>query len=229
MIDLTVLTEGKCELRFAKSPIGDHLGHLQIFVQAVAVLTSKDNRTSQQFRGGVISYQQVKADLLRFAKRDAQKPTAWLTTMIDLYRLPKDFPGHAAAQDIKDPHQKIIFLEQEFQKDLELPRFIPYIQLHEFEALILVAPEALAEYYSEHRFKKPIDALVQMVAPFASPELIDDGPQSAPSKRIIAGITEYEGEKAAVGPQTAQRIGLPRLREKCPHFDSWLARLEKLV
>lgn len=45
-------------------------GARQIFVHPVAVLTSKDNHTSRQFRGGLVSYQQVKADLLRFAKSD---------------------------------------------------------------------------------------------------------------------------------------------------------------
>jgi hypothetical protein len=228
MIDLTVVAEGKCELVFAKSPIADHLGAIQVFVHPVKVLTSKDNRTSKQYRGGVVSYQQVKADLLRFAKRDAQKKAAWLTTMIDLYALPNDFPGYGQSKTIPDRHDRVAYLEQEFEKDIAFPRFIPYIELHEFEAMLFARPEALSEYYSEQRFRAPVDSLVQMAAGFANPELINDGEQTAPSKRIIAAIPEYKKDKAIAGPQVAQKIGLPRLRERCPHFDAWLTRLEKL-
>src|SRR3954468_22665343 len=127
MIDLTVLAEGKCELQTAKSPIADHLALWQVFVHPVAVLTSKDNRTSRQFRGGVLSYRQVKADLLRFAKRDAHKSNAWLTTMIDLYALPEDFPGFDKAKAIADPHKRVEFLETELANDIAHPRFIPNI------------------------------------------------------------------------------------------------------
>ena len=61
-----------------------------------------------------------------------------------------------------------------------------------------------------------------------SPELIDDGPQTAPSKRIAAEFPDYEDAKTRVGPQAAARIGLTQIRSQCPHFDAWLERLEKL-
>jgi hypothetical protein len=63
---------------------------------------------------------------------------------------------------------------------------------------------------------------------YATPELIDDGPHSAPSKRVIAQFPDYEDAKPAVGSQVAELIGLDVIRRKCPHFDAWLARLEKL-
>jgi hypothetical protein len=229
MIDLTLLAEGKCELLFAKSPIAEHLGARQVFVHPVKVLTSKDNRASKQYRGGVVSYKQVKADLLRFVKRDAHKPAAWLTTMIDLYALPSDFPGYAHSKTIVNPHQRVAYLEQEFAKDIAFPRFIPYIELHEFEALLFARPQALGEYYSDPRHDAAVQSLVQVAAGFANAELINDGDQTAPSKRIIAAVPEYEREKATVGPQVSLKIGLPRLREQCPHFDTWLGRLEKLA
>jgi Domain of unknown function (DUF4276) len=58
--------------------------------------------------------------------------------------------------------------------------------------------------------------------------LFDDGPQSAPSKRIMAQIPEYEDAKTVVGPQVAELIGLDTIRAKCPHFNAWLSRLEML-
>jgi hypothetical protein len=176
----------------------------------------------------VLSYRQVKADLLRFAKRDAHKPNAWLTTMIDLYALPEDFPGFDKAKTIADPHNRVAFLEHEFAHDIGYPRFIANIELHEYEALLFAEPQVMAEYYSETRFRSPIANLVQIANGYANPELINDGDQTAPSKRIIANIPEYEREKATAGPQIASRIGLPRLCERCPHFATWLTRLKSL-
>ena len=43
------------------------------------------------------------------------------------------------------------------------------------------------------------------------------------------GAPALAGQKASVGPLTAARIGLPRLRAACPHFGDWLARLEALA
>ena len=51
---------------------------------------------------------------------------------------------------------------------------------------------------------------------------------SPPSKRIIAQFPQYSDLKTTVGPQMAERIGLETIRSKCPHFNAWVDRLEKL-
>jgi hypothetical protein len=56
--------------------------------------------------------------------------------------------------------------------------------------------------------------------------LIDDGPTTAPSKRIIAEIPEYD--KATAGVAVAEKIGMDTLRQKCRHFNEWITRLEQL-
>ena len=38
----------------------------------------------------------------------------------------------------------------------------------------------------------------------------------------------YEANKVTVGVQAAEKIGLPAIRSKCPHFSRWLERLEGL-
>lgn len=137
MIRLTLLAEGKSELRFARQVLGAHLGARSVFVHPVAVLTSRDNRASRDYRGGVSSYRQVRADLLRFIKRDAHERDAWITTMIDVYALPEDFPGYAAGARVTDPHARAEYLEVQFAKDINSPRFIPYLELHEYEAMVV--------------------------------------------------------------------------------------------
>ncbi|MEH1786283.1 DUF4276 family protein [Nostoc sp.] len=61
-----------------------------------------------------------------------------------------------------------------------------------------------------------------------TPELINDGQQTAPSKRIIARFPDYGRAKSAFGPQLAERIGIEVIRSRCPHFNTWLSRLESL-
>ena len=60
-----------------------------------------------------------------------------------------------------------------------------------------------------------------------SPEDINDSPQTAPSKRILAAMPGYQ--KTVHGPLIACEIGLDPVRAACPHFDRWLKRIEGLV
>jgi hypothetical protein len=59
-----------------------------------------------------------------------------------------------------------------------------------------------------------------------SPEEINDGPETHPSKRLAGLFPTYR--KPLDGPQIAGRIGLPAIRAACKHFDAWLAKLEAL-
>jgi hypothetical protein len=61
------------------------------------------------------------------------------------------------------------------------------------------------------------------------PEEINESPQTAPSKRIIKYLPDYEGQKAQVGPMVAEEIGLTALRHNCPHFNDWITKLENIT
>ena len=150
-----------------------------------------------------------------------------VTTMIDLYRLPVDFPGFHDSRGIRDPWERVSFLEDALRKDIDCPQFIPHIQLHEFEALLLAAPDHFRVFYGEG-YRDAIAHLEKLSSQCGSPEEIDDGAETAPSKRIIAEIPAYEHDKAHAGPVIAESIGLSLLRKRCPHFDEWVAKLESL-
>jgi hypothetical protein len=142
-----------------------------------------------------------------------------------LYALPKDFPAYQEAADCRDPYERVALLESALAHDLGDERFIPYIQLHEFEALILADPQQLDW---EYLFESPaIERLVELTRE-ANPEEINDGPETAPSKRIIAEIPAYEKQKAAVGPFVAEKIGLDVLWQRCRHFREWMEKIEGL-
>jgi hypothetical protein len=146
------------------------------------------------------------------------------TTMFDLYALPSDFPGYEKYQKEDDKYKRVSLLESAMKSDINDPRFIPYIQLHEFEALILADPQQLDWEYLEH--DRPIDHLKTLVAD-KNPELINDGSTTAPSKRILAEIPEYS--KVTAGVSVAAKIGIQTLRQRCQHFHDWLTALEQIA
>jgi hypothetical protein len=169
----------------------------------------------------------MKNDILRFLAQEKGGDVSF-TTMIDLYAIPAEFPGLAEAEKLRhSPEKRVEALEKAFAGDIGDGRFVPYIQLHEYEAYLFSDPTWFRFFYDHH--DKQIAALKAIADEHATPELIDDGQHSAPSKRIIAELPDYEDAKAAVGPQVAELIGLDVIRSKCPHFAAWLSRLEQLA
>jgi hypothetical protein len=100
-------------------------------------------------------------------------------------------------------------------------RFVPYIQLHEFEALLFSEPTGFLEAFPDEQ--KAVSQLVQVRAQFPSPEEINDGVNTAPSKRILNALPDFQ--KPVAGLLTARRIGLAAIRRECRHFDEWITRL----
>jgi len=222
MIRLHITAEGQTEQNFVKRILAPHLASFQVFVDARCVLTSKDKLTSREYRGGLLNYEKAQKDIQAWIKEDSRTDCRF-TTMFDLYGLPNDFPGYAEAGKAADPYERVRILEENLAQSINDGWFIPYIQLHEFEALILAAPQSLDQEYLEH--DAPIKMLVEMVGD-QNPELINDGSATAPSKRILSQIPEYR--KTTAGVSVVENIGLSTLRAKCRHFNEWLSRLELL-
>ena len=220
---LHITAEGQTEERYVNRALVPHLGNIHQVVADVRPVKTGRKR-GRDYRGGLLVYETAKLDILNWMKED-KKPDAWFTTMFDLYALPSDFPGQAEACAKADPYEKVLILEDALKHEFEHQRFIPYIQLHEFEALVLADPQKLDWEYLEHN--TAICNLVALVAG-KNPEEINEGRDSAPSKRIIAEIPLYERQKATVGPVVAEKIGLTTLRQKCRHFREWIEKMESL-
>jgi hypothetical protein len=73
---------------------------------------------------------------------------------------------------------------------------------------------------------KSANKLAQERQQFESPEHVNSGSESAPSKRISRSCLGYD--KPLHGSLIALSIGLETIREQCKHFDNWLKRLEAL-
>ena len=218
-VRLNLIVEGQTEEAFVKRLLNPHLANLEVYVKVRCVLTSWKNNIKH--RGGVGSYEKARNDINTWIKEDRNSDVRF-TTMFDVYGLPTNFPGYRDAKQRSDPYERVKMLEDALGEDISDRRFIPHFQLHEFEALLLSDPQKLDLQFDS---STGIRQLVDMVASFDSPELINDGDNTAPSKRIIGEIPEYEKMKPSAAPIVAEKIGLPTLRLQCKHFDEWLCRL----
>jgi hypothetical protein len=226
MVRLYLFAEGQTEQIFARRVLTPHLAAFKVYLHH-PVLVANARRKGVVHRGGGHRYLPMKNDIVRFLRQDSSSE-AFFTTMIDLYGIRPDFPGLSDAERLRNsPLSRVDYLEKMFAQDLCDRRFIPYIQLHEFEAYLLSRPEKFRLYYPAA--DRSIAALKATADKYTTPELIDDGQRTAPSKRIIAEFPDYEDAKTVVGTQVAEAIGLEVIRKKCPHFNSWLSKLEALA
>lgn len=223
-VRVIALVEGQTEEAFVRRLLAPMLGARGVAMSA----TTYGRRRSH---GGVPRWGKAERELLRLVKEDTGR---FVTTMFDYYGLPGDWPGREAIAG-KPPGAKAKILEQAMQSrildtlgdDPDRSRFMPYIQMHEFEALLFSQPKTLGEVLTrDARPRRIIHALQQVSGKFATPEEIDDGQTTAPSKRIRSLANHYQ--KVTDGNLAASRIGLETMRRKCPHFDQWLSSLEML-
>jgi hypothetical protein len=220
MKTILITVEGATELTFAKDVLAPYFGEQKKTIFARKVKTSSDSH--REYRGGVTTYQKIKNDIQRWVKERGDIDAIIYTTMFDLYALPKDFPGMNTIDSLHDPYKKVEHIEGAFKTDIDFSRFVPYIQLHEFEALVLAMPDIISPEYLD--CNKEIESLKDIVLQHQNnPELVNDGIHTAPSKRIESLIQKYS---KTVGAQCFQQDHIPKLKQKCRHFGAWIDQLE---
>lgn len=219
MKKVLIYVEGQTEETFIRDVLRPHLNPKGVYPVPILARTRR-TRSGDVFKGGVITYGRVRREVLRLLQ-DAS--AALVTTMMDYYGLPSDFPGRDRLP-AGDPYRRVAFLEEAFAQDIGHPRFLPFLTLHEFEALLFAQPDQLAALFPRVR-EKDLQRLIDEVSGLG-PEEIDEGPDTHPAARILRCFPEYR--KALHGPLIASRIGLSTIRGKCPHFHEWVSRLESL-
>lgn len=223
-IRLNITTEGHTEHRFVKDALSKALQPNNIYCEVRSVLTSKELKK----RGGMTNYAKAKRDILQWIKND-HSDNARFTTMFDFYALPTDFPGFLDAQKFTSPYEKVSCIENAFADDINDYRFIPYIQLHEFEALLYADLDMLL--FEFEGYQNQINQLKQQLAATPcnnNPELVNEKRETSPSHRIIELIPPYQGQKVGSGCIIAELIGIEKIRNKCKHFNDWLTKLENI-
>ncbi len=218
---LVVYAEGQTEELFVNRILRNHLALYGIKVERPVLAATSREATGQ--RGGFVNWDAVEFDLRRLFADDAD-PDLRFTTLLDAYAMPRTMPGYEIAVDNRRSPESIDRAEAVWRQHFSEPRFVPYLQRHEFEALVLADSEALKTVFHDHG--PQIDALAQSIAGFASTEDINDGPDTHPSARLGATITGYDLRKPENGLFVLQQAGLPQVRRACPRFNAWLGRWE---
>ena len=225
---LLVHVEGPTEETFVNSVLGPHLGCRGY--SSVAARLMGDARPRSR-RGG-LSWQSVRKGILRHLKQD---PQVVATTMVDYYGMPqsrsKQWPGRVEAASLPF-FQKAETIRNALARDISEGmgnsfnprRFIPYVSMHEFEALLFSDCTGFADSVGLPEIGNEMERILAL---FGSPEEIDDSYTTAPSKRIQDLLPSYD--KVAMGAVAIGDIGLDDIRRHCPNFACWLSRLEAVV
>lgn len=215
MIRIKLLVEGQTEEAFVNELLVEPYANRGIYLTPIIVLTSPGHR------GGLVSYTKVRRQLEKLCREDSD---AYITTLFDLYALPTDFPGKSSPDYplAANGQQKAEFLERALEEHIGEQNFFANILVHEFEALLFTDINAFAEWTDDDRDLQPLHAARATL----SPEDINEMPHTAPSKRILAAMPNYQ--KPVHGPLIALSIGLDAIRAACPHFNRWLERIESL-
>lgn len=214
-----VLVEGQTEEDFVKQVLNPELGERNIWFLPTCICTRLvDGR--RQFRGGHgARYQLIRRDILRLL---GDSGAAAVTTMLDLYALPADFPGKDTAPD-EGCFERAAYLERSWGEDIDDHRFIPNLVVHEYEGLLFSSPESIDSVFLG---EDKLTELTRIAESFDTPEEINDSEQTAPSRRLKDIFPAYQ--KRLHGIQIAKRATLARMRRKCAHFNTWLDTIEAL-
>ena len=227
-IILHIVCELQTEESFVKKVLQPYLRSYGIVAKPILVTTSRSKRA----QGGIVNFSHVERDIqdtLKLWSSNAYEHHV-VTTFIDYYALPNDFPGFSEAQKYFEPYQRVECLEKALGEHIQSSRFLPYIQLHEFETLVLCGYQHLAAYYPdckglEEKLKKEFTSQ-------ENPEFIDGGTTTAPSKRILKLLeSAYKKKynKPFMGAYVTAQVGIECLRELCFHFNQWVAQIIALA
>ena len=211
MTRLLIICEGQTEREFVERLLAPHLWENFEIDAHPSLLKTRE----EQHGGGNVS-------IPRLAKhiRNEYHNVCFITTLVDYYGF-EDVNGRSKKeleQDILEEARTHI--GQRFQAY----RVLPYIQMHEFEALLFsdISKFELHDHWDSEAEKQ----LQGICDAFETPEDINNSAQTTPSKRLNDIFPGYS--KIGKGLLIAEDIGLAKIRQECPLFNNWIGQLEKL-
>jgi len=215
---IIIICEGQTEQEFCKNILNEHFLNKSIYIQAPIV---------KKTAGGIVGWNALKKQIENHL---LQEKEIFVSTFIDYYGIcqkhqyPQWQEIHKTAG--KSKSQIIDSLEQAMKDDIESQlqsRFIPYIQLHEFESLLFNNIQAFEKCFSKEEFSNKQE-LIEVLRNYQNPEEINtENPPSCRLKRVIKGY-----KKVLMGNFLALEIGLNNIRNKCPRFNNWINKLERI-
>jgi hypothetical protein len=219
-----IIVEGPTERAVVEQVLAPHFGERGLSLHA-KVLGKPGHK------GGIRNFDAVRKEVTALLNQERR---SFVSTFFDYYGLPATWPGINEARG-RTGREKAGAVETAMLENLRsmrvesesLNRFLPYVQMHELEALLFSDPRIMA-----NTFEMPAlaSSFTEIVRECGECEEIDDNPETAPSRRIARLFPGYRkgGSLTAHAPIIAKRIGLNAIRQACPHFNGWMERLERL-
>lgn len=212
---LHLLVEGQTEEIVVGDVIQPYLDSTGWLV-TTSILATKRPAGGPKHRGGVTSWAKLEREI-RLLLRDTSLDV--LTTLIDYYAFPSDAPG-MATRPAGDAGERVEHVERAMAAAIGDQRFVPHLTLHEMESWVFAAADQLGEWHGSPELAARLrDDCLRA----GGPELVNDGPKTAPSKRLLSYHPGYM--KTLDGPLAIAELGLAELRACCPHLDQWLTDL----
>lgn len=215
------VVEGQTEQTFVASNLSTELIGRNVMIVPSLIGKSKGSG------GGDVRFDRAKRDIGKFLEQD---PNVYVTTMFDFFRIDPEWPGMSEINSNMTAAEKAAILEastkqaiiEAFPRTNAYERFLPYFEMHEFEAMLFSDPEILA-----NRIGVNTEQIQSIVDFCGEPEEINSGAETAPSKRILGLCPRYR--KVVMGNAISETIGIAKIRQECPIFDSWMTRLTTLA
>ena len=210
---LNIVVEGQTEQSFVNEVLAPYLRN-----NGVSLIIPRLICTSKTGRGGLVNYHHLH-NTIKGLLSNPHDGNIVVSSFVDFFRIPNNMPGYDEAMRSVDGLQRVENLQQALGESIADRRFIPYIQLHEFEALLFSNNNGF-EYLWEEKLSEKTKTIVDA---FENPEDINSAPETAPSKRLLAINEKYD--KVLDGNLIALEVGINEMLAKCPRFADWVSSL----
>jgi len=143
--------------------------------------------------------------------------------MFDFYGFPDEHPGAHRVRAATNTFAKAQEIESTMRRQFEHPRFIPFVMVHEFEALVFADSGKAANILGAPGLQEIMDDILRAAG---GAEQVNDGEDTHPKARLQNAARNYH--ECVDGPDIVHEIGMEVLKAKCPRFGKWVQRLENL-
>ncbi|SLM31790.1 conserved hypothetical protein [Desulfamplus magnetovallimortis] len=184
-IEIMIIAEGHTEKRFIDEILTPYMAAKNIFIRGQ--LVGKPGH-----KGGDIRFSRVEKDIAIHLK---QRKDTFVSMFVDYYGIKKDWPGLNEARQCTSPKTIADAMNRATKKEVLSKfadhgaddRFIPFIAVHEFEALLFSDINILAS-----QLKVDLSTFEKILEECGEPENINNSPNSAPSIRLKRIFNPYK-------------------------------------
>lgn len=208
-----IYCEGQTEEAFINEILYPYFFGINILIIPIICATKRTG--TKKHKGGVSDYNKIKKELTILCK---QHKSEILTSMFDYYGMPSNTPGIENTE--VDIYKRAKQIEKSIEDDIGMENLFFGLVLHEFESLLFSHPDAFTIIADEI----VVAEIAKTRDDFATPEHINNSPETAPSKRLEKLISNYP--KVKNGTIISKQIGIEKIMMECKHFARWIEKIK---